>query len=32
MTENMVVVLTALNLEYDAVRRRLVDPQLQLHE
>ncbi|MHA6802972.1 5'-methylthioadenosine/S-adenosylhomocysteine nucleosidase family protein [Salinifilum ghardaiensis] len=32
MTENMVVVLTALNLEYDAVRRRLVNPQLQLHE
>ncbi len=32
MTENMVVALTALNLEYEAVRRRLVDPQLQLHE
>ena len=32
MTENMVVVLTALNLEYEAVRRRLVDPELQVHE
>ncbi|MBA8823770.1 nucleoside phosphorylase [Saccharopolyspora lacisalsi] len=32
MTENMVVVLTALNLEYDAVRRRLLNPQLQRHE
>ena len=32
MTENLVVVLTALNLEYEAVRRRLADPQLQRHE
>lgn len=32
MAENIVVVLTALNLEYKAVRRRVVDPQLQLHE
>lgn len=32
MTENMVVVLTALNLEYEAVRRRLVDPEPQRHE
>lgn len=32
MTESIVVALTALNLEYEAVRRRLVDPQLQLHE
>ncbi|ALG09395.1 5'-methylthioadenosine/S-adenosylhomocysteine nucleosidase [Kibdelosporangium phytohabitans] len=27
-----VVMLTALNLEYDAVRRRLVDPRVCLHE
>ncbi|MGW1682092.1 5'-methylthioadenosine/S-adenosylhomocysteine nucleosidase family protein [Saccharopolyspora sp. NPDC002376] len=32
MTKNMVVVLTALNLEYDAVRRRLVDLQVHRHE
>ncbi len=32
MTENMVVVMTALNLEYEAVRRRLSNPQLQRHE
>lgn len=32
MTENTVVVLTALNLEYEAVRRRLVDTQPSVHE
>ncbi|MCX2729440.1 5'-methylthioadenosine/S-adenosylhomocysteine nucleosidase [Saccharopolyspora sp. NFXS83] len=32
MVENVVVVLTALNLEYEAVRRRLADPQVHVHE
>ncbi|GAA4615093.1 5'-methylthioadenosine/S-adenosylhomocysteine nucleosidase [Saccharopolyspora hordei] len=32
MTENVVVVLTALNLEYEAVRRRLTDLQVHRHE
>ncbi|MFR9727832.1 purine phosphorylase [Saccharopolyspora sp. MS10] len=32
MSEKLVVVLTALNLEYAAVRRRLVDPQPVRHE
>lgn len=32
MTDDMVVILTAFNLEYDAVRRRLIDPQVHLHD
>lgn len=32
MTENLVVILTAFNLEYEAVRRKLADPQLHRHE
>lgn len=32
MTQDTVVVLTALNLEYDAVRRRLTDPRRLRHE
>lgn len=32
MAESPVVILTALNLEYEAVRRRLVDPRGHLHE
>ncbi|MBV8893053.1 MAG: 5'-methylthioadenosine/S-adenosylhomocysteine nucleosidase [Acidobacteria bacterium] len=32
MTENLVVVLTASNLEYDAVRRKLNDLQVHRHE
>lgn len=32
MTENLVVMLTAFNLEYQAVRRKLVDVEVQLHE
>ncbi len=32
MTENLVVVLTALNVEYEAVRRRLMDPCMQPHQ
>jgi hypothetical protein len=32
MTENLVVILTAFNLGYDAVRRKLVDPQVHRHE
>ncbi|GLZ35104.1 purine phosphorylase [Lentzea sp. NBRC 105346] len=32
MNDNAVVMLTALNLEYQAVRRRLVDPQVHVHE
>ncbi|WP_017539375.1 5'-methylthioadenosine/S-adenosylhomocysteine nucleosidase family protein [Nocardiopsis halophila] len=32
MTDGLVVVLTAFNLEYEAVRRRLVDPRLHRHE
>lgn len=32
MSEKLVVVLTALNLEYKAVWHRLVDPQLERHE
>ncbi|MDA8368732.1 MAG: 5'-methylthioadenosine/S-adenosylhomocysteine nucleosidase [Nocardiopsaceae bacterium] len=32
MTDNPVVILTALNLEYEAVRRRLADPRLHRHE
>jgi adenosylhomocysteine nucleosidase len=31
MTDDVVVMLTALNLEYDAVRRKLVDPRLHRH-
>lgn len=31
MTDDVVVILTALNLEYAAVRARLVDPQLYRH-
>ena len=32
MTDDVVVMLTALNLEYDAVRRKLVDPRLHRHD
>lgn len=32
MTENLVVVLTAFNLEYEAVRRKLNDLQVHRHE
>lgn len=32
MTENLVVILTAFNLEYEAVRRKLVDPQAHVHK
>lgn len=32
MSENLVVMLTAFNLEYEAVRRKLVDIEVQLHE
>jgi adenosylhomocysteine nucleosidase len=32
MTENLVVMLTALNLEYEAVRCKLVDPHVHRHE
>jgi nucleoside phosphorylase len=32
MTEDLVVVLTALDLEYQAVRRRLADPRVHRHE
>jgi nucleoside phosphorylase len=32
MTANLVVMLTAFNLEYEAVRRKLVKPEVQLHE
>lgn len=31
MTGDMVVILTALNLEYDAVREKLVDPRIHRH-
>lgn len=31
MTDNVVVILTALNLEYEAVREKLTDPQLHRH-
>lgn len=31
MNKDLVVVLTALNLEYEAVRRRLADPQVHRH-
>ncbi|GLY51209.1 5'-methylthioadenosine/S-adenosylhomocysteine nucleosidase [Lentzea sp. NBRC 102530] len=32
MTENLVVMLTAFNLEYEAVRRKLVDVGVEVHE
>lgn len=32
MTEDLVVVLTALNFEHAAVRRRMLDPQVRLHD
>jgi adenosylhomocysteine nucleosidase len=32
MTENLVVILTAFNLEYEAVRRKLVDLHVHRHE
>ncbi|MUL41951.1 5'-methylthioadenosine/S-adenosylhomocysteine nucleosidase [Streptomonospora sp. PA3] len=32
MTDNTVVMLTALNLEYEAVRQKLVDPGIHRHE
>ncbi|HEV7949150.1 MAG TPA: 5'-methylthioadenosine/S-adenosylhomocysteine nucleosidase [Glaciihabitans sp.] len=32
MTENLVVILTALDLEYKAVLEKMVDPQLHRHE
>ncbi|CAL9522963.1 5'-methylthioadenosine_S-adenosylhomocysteine nucleosidase [Streptomyces sp. enrichment culture] len=32
MSKNLVVILTALNLEYEAVRRRLAGPQVHRHE
>ncbi|MEU4656840.1 5'-methylthioadenosine/S-adenosylhomocysteine nucleosidase [Streptomyces sp. NPDC023723] len=32
MPKDLVVILTALNLEYQAVRRKLAAPQLHLHE
>ena len=32
MTQNLVVMLTALNLEYEAVRCKLVDPHVHRHE
>ncbi|WSB99552.1 hypothetical protein OIE62_18155 [Streptomyces scopuliridis] len=32
MSKDLVVILTALNLEYQAVRRKLADPQVHRHE
>ncbi|WP_327169837.1 5'-methylthioadenosine/S-adenosylhomocysteine nucleosidase [Streptomyces subrutilus] len=32
MSKDLVVILTALNLEYQAVRRRLAEPQVHRHE
>jgi adenosylhomocysteine nucleosidase len=32
MSENLAVILTAFNLEYQAVRRKLLDPQVRVHE
>ncbi|WP_399934370.1 purine phosphorylase [Streptomyces kanamyceticus] len=32
MSKDLVVILTALNLEYQAVRRKLTDPQVHRHE
>ncbi|MFJ3245904.1 purine phosphorylase [Streptomyces sp. NPDC086782] len=32
MSKDLVVILTALNLEYQAVRRKLTGPQVHLHE
>ncbi|MFE5766850.1 purine phosphorylase [Streptomyces sp. NPDC056485] len=32
MSKDLVVILTALNLEYQAVRQRLADPRVHLHE
>lgn len=32
MTDDVVVMLTALNLEYEAVRRKLVDPRVHRHD
>ncbi|MER5475638.1 5'-methylthioadenosine/S-adenosylhomocysteine nucleosidase [Streptomyces sp. NPDC002734] len=32
MSKDMVVILTALNLEYEAVRRKLAGPRLHLHQ
>jgi nucleoside phosphorylase len=32
MSKDLVVILTALNLEYQAVRRKLADPQMHRHE
>jgi len=32
MSENLVVMLTAFNLEYEAVRRKLVNIEVELHE
>ncbi|GAA0528181.1 5'-methylthioadenosine/S-adenosylhomocysteine nucleosidase [Saccharopolyspora thermophila] len=32
MTRDLVVMLTALNLEYEAVRSNVVDPQIHVHE
>lgn len=32
MTKSLVVILTALNLEYNAVRQKLTDPRLHWHE
>lgn len=32
MSNDLVVILTALNLEYEAVRRKLASPQVHIHE
>ncbi|MBA0125524.1 5'-methylthioadenosine/S-adenosylhomocysteine nucleosidase [Haloechinothrix sp. YIM 98757] len=32
MTEDLTVILTAFNLEYEAVRRKLVEPQVHRHD
>ncbi|CAM5260147.1 hypothetical protein SANTM175S_02101 [Streptomyces antimycoticus] len=32
MPNDLVVILTALNLEYEAVHRKLADPQVTVHK